>query len=320
MKGFIQRTRKPLVSASGQKMSIPMAFGAGFRPALKINGVVDFHRRGFTLVEILVVIAIVSIISAGAVFSLARFRSESSLSAGADFVKTYLDRSRVSALAKEDGAGYGVKINSNNLVWFPGQVFNPDDPANETIGLAGDVEIASVSLENEGSAVFFNNLTGTTSPGSITLAVSSDPAQTATIYVNRNGAVYLAESVEAAKPTLDNRHLHFNLGWSISEAEELELIFLTEPNTEEAVAMEPYFDAEKTVWDYTGVFTVGGEEQNIRIHTHTLDAGSTLLSITRDMLENSTAVAVAIDSKTIVTYNADGSAEVGAFGGEMTRQ
>ncbi|MEK7608886.1 MAG: hypothetical protein AAB476_00170, partial [Patescibacteria group bacterium] len=75
-----------------------------------------------------------------------------------------------------------------------------------------------------------------------------------------------------------------------------------------------------TSFDYPGEFTVGGATQKIRVHTHSLTGSDTLLSIRRDELENTKAVEILIDNKSIAAYTAAGVATAGAFGGTMTAQ
>ncbi|MEK7077938.1 MAG: prepilin-type N-terminal cleavage/methylation domain-containing protein [Patescibacteria group bacterium] len=277
-------------------------------------------RRGFTLIEIVIVTAIFGILAVGAVVSFQAVRGSTDLSSAVDFVKAKLEKSRLATLAKEDGSGWSVKVNEYDLIWFKGQTFNPLDPDNKTLILPVGTKVSSVNLENSGSAVFFNTLTGTTSPGTIVLALTINPAQISTLYISRSGQIYTSASANTLKPTTDTRHLHFDLGWSIQNAVELKFRFLTDPEDVRAIVMTPYFNTDQTGLDYTGSFTVAGQPQKIRVHTHNLDSSVTTLSIHRDLMNNSKPVEIYIDSKIIVTYAADSSAIVGAFGGTMTPQ
>lgn len=265
----------------------------------------------------MVVVTILTL-AGGGLAAFSRIKRSTDLAAGADLVKFTLEKARLSTLAKEDGAGYSVKINPTALVWFKGQTYNPADPANKLLGLPGGVAVSGVDLENGGDMVFFSGLTGTTSPGTITLTLASDETKTAALYLNRAGSVYFSSDSVLAKPTADSRHLHFDLGWSIKGAVELKFVFLSKPKKTEKVAMAPFFNADLTSFDYTGQFTVDKENQEIRVHTHFLDAANTILSIGRDGAKNTQPVEIYIDGKLIATYAADGSAAAGPFGGVMT--
>lgn len=274
--------------------------------------------RGFTLIELTIVLSLAGILLVSGIVAFNSFRAENNLSSAADFVKTTLEKARDATLAQEDNLGYSLKVNDTNLVWFKGQNFNPSDPANQILNLPSGIKVQNISLENASNIVTFNILTGTTSPGNIILAVSSEPAKISTLYLSRSGLISSANSVSAAKSLTDSRHLHFNLGWSVQNASQLRFRFLVSPEDTRIIDMAPYFNADKTNWDYSGSFAVEGQSQKIRIHTHSLSASNALLSISRSLMENNQPVEISIDSKIIVTYAADGSATKGPFGGEMT--
>lgn len=276
-------------------------------------------KNGFSLVELIVVMAIGGLLTALSTVSFGALRNSTNLEAAADLIKTTLEKSRLSALAQEDGSGWSVKINTDNLVWFKGANYDPESTDNKPIGLPSGTEVVSVNLENSGSSVFFNTLTGTTSPGSITVSLISNPTRTSTVRINRSGAVARSSSAGLAKPTTDHRHLHFDLGWSIQGALELKFVF-SSPSLTQTVVMAPYFNANSSVFDYTGTFTVGGQSQKIKVHTHSLTGSNTLLSIGHSMMENTKAVEILINNKSIATYTAAGAATAGAFGGTMTQQ
>lgn len=272
------------------------------------------------MIELLIATAVIGILLTGAVISFQAVRSSTSLSSATDFIKAKLEKSRLSTLAKEDGSGWSVKINDSDIVWFKGAIFSESDPDNKTLGLPVGAKIASVNLENSGSVVFFNALTGTTSPGTIVVALTINPARTSTLYLSRSGQIYHLASDSAAKPTTDTRHLHFNLGWSIQNAGELKFRFLGSPEKIETVAMASYFNPDQTDFDYSGSFKISGQDQKMRIYTHSLNSSNTVLSIRRSLMENSQPVEISIDNKVIVSYAADNTATVGALGGIMTQQ
>lgn len=273
--------------------------------------------RGFTLVELLVVMAISALLVGGAVVSWGNLRAGSGLAAAADSVRATLEQARLQALARQDDAGWGVKVDTNSVTLFKGPIFAAGEAANRIVNLPAGVKIQTISLENGGSEVLFDGLTGTTTPGSVVVAAGDEPSQQKTIYIARSGVVTLSASVAVAKSLTDSRHLHFDLGWSIQSSSQIVFRF-SSPDDTRTVLMSPYFNADKTSWDYTGTFSVGGQTQKIRVHTHSLSPSSTLLSVERNRMNNTVALEILIDSKSIVSYTSDGTATKGAFGGEMT--
>lgn len=272
--------------------------------------------RGFTLIELLVVLAVGALLAGGAVVSWANIRSNSGLMAAADLVKTTLEQARLMTLSRQNDANWGVRINTSDIVLHKGPIFIDGDAANRVVSLPVGLKIQTISLENGGNEVLFDGLTGTTTPGSIVVSAGDGPSQQKTIYIARSGLVTLAASGTAAKSLTDSRHLHFNLGWSIQPSSQIIFKF-SNPDDTRAVLMSPYFNADKTSWDYTGNFNMGGQTQKIRVHTHSLSPADTLLSVERNRMNNTVALEILIDGKSIVSYLADGTVAKGAFGGEM---
>lgn len=261
--------------------------------------------------------AIGALLTGGAAVSWSKLRSDSGLTAAADSVKATLEQARLMTLSRQNDAAWGIKIDTNSVTLFKGPVFVGGDAANKVINLPAGLKIQTISLENGGSEILFDGLTGTTTPGSIIVSAGDEPSQQKTIHISRSGLVTLSASGAAAKSLTDSRHLHFNLGWSIQPSSEIVFRF-SGPDDVRTVAMSPYFNADKTSWDYTGNFNVGGQTQKIRVHTHSLSPSDTLLSVERNRMNNTVALEILIDSKSIVSYLADGTATRGAFGGEMS--
>jgi len=126
-------------------------------------------------------------------------------------------------------------------------------------------------------------------------------------------------------PSTDSRHMEFDLedssdrGWTIQGATTLTLTFHDPPSADviESVPMATYFNSGSTVFDWTGSVSVYGDTETLRVHSHYIDTNDTTLSIHRDRGINSKAVDVAIDGRAIVSYTANGTTTVGAWGGNM---
>lgn len=290
--------------------------------------------RGFTLIEILVVIAIVGILLSGAVASISTVRSENSLLTAADLIKTTIEKSRMSSLAKEDGFGYSVKILEDGVVWFLGKTYDSGEISNKKISIPFGAKVLSADIGG-GDIILFNTLTGTTTPGAIVVSSTSDPSRTRTIVINGSGKVYHASSIVSVggggggsgggsgggdSGTPDSRHVHYDMDWSIQGSSELKFVFLTVPQQTNEFFMHPHFNGDETVFSYVGYIPVGGAVQEIRINTHYLDGNTTDLSIRRTSEEELKPMEVYIDSKLIATYLADGSVVVGPFGGIVEGQ
>jgi prepilin-type N-terminal cleavage/methylation domain-containing protein len=287
--------------------------------------------RGFTLVELLVVIAIAGILSAGGIASISSIRSENSLLSSADLIKTTIEKSRMSSLAKEDGYGYSIKIVEDGMVWFPGSIYDPASALNKKIGLPSGSKVTSINIGG-GDTVLFNTLTGTTTPGTIIVSSTINPARTRTIVISGSGKIYNASDTVPASGSggggggggnsgvSDSRHVHYGLDWSIQGSSELKFVFITDPPQTNEFFMHPHFNGDESVFSYVGNIIVQGANQEIRINTHYLDGSTTNLSIRRESDAELKPVEVYIDNKLIATYLADGSVVAGPFGGIMDGQ
>ncbi|MDP3800461.1 MAG: prepilin-type N-terminal cleavage/methylation domain-containing protein [bacterium] len=288
-----------------------------------------FFCAGFTLVELIIVIAITSILLAGGIVSFTGLRISGGLSAGADTIKLTLEKSRLSSLVKEDETGYSVKLNDTSLVLFKGLVYDVNSSSNKIVNLPSGTKITSVNLENGGSTVSFSHLNGTTTPGTIVLSSINDPAYTRTIYVNGSGRVYHAYTSGGSLggggsggqgQVADTGHQEFNLGWSIQNTSELKFKFLTNPGQSEIFIMQPHFNGNKTVFNYVRDFDAGGVDQRVTMYSNQLDPTNTIMSITRDPASSGPTLEIYIDDRLLVTYFSDGTVSAGSSGGTMIVQ
>lgn len=280
-------------------------------------------ESGFTLIEILVSIAVILIITILTLFSLTTLNKQVSIDSASQNILSTLRFARSQTLASKNQTTYGVHFETSKFVLFSGTSYDASATSNKDYTL-GEAEISDISLNGAGSEVIFARIRGTTTQfGTVTVRLTSDISKTKTININSSGQVSITDST--SNPTArvtDSRHLHFDLGWSIQTATTLTLTFHDSPNpdTTQNIAMAGFFDGPKSVFDWSGTVTVGGSDQILQVHTHSLDAFNTTLSITRDKRYNTKALDVSIDSKAIVSYSAAGIATVGAYGGTLTPQ
>lgn len=274
---------------------------------------------GFTLLEVIIVVGILSLLSVAGFLSLRQSVERINLDTTSHDILTTLQLARTRTLSSQDQTVYGVHFETTQYVLFKGSSYSPSSTDNEPRTLPTGVEIHNVNLAGASNEVIFERLTGSTSQtGTISLRQTNYPSNFRTINVLASGEVGFQGTVNPIDSRLtDSRHLHFDLGWSIQNAAVLTLTFPTLTHT---VQMADYFNSDKTEFDWEETVTVNSNEEVFRIHTHTLTASNTLLSIHRDRRYDNLAVTVAIDSKPIVSYTAGGVATVGAFGGTMEEQ
>lgn len=280
-------------------------------------------RRGFTLAETLVVVGILALFGAAILTSFSSSRTQNELSTTSQNIISTLRLAQAKTLGGEENSAWGIHLEQGQYALFRGASFS-GSPAIEPHPLPSSLEITGINLAGGGSEVLFKRISGATDQsGTFTLRARASASQSVSVSIDASGKVYLTEPPPSLAGTrlIDARHRGFALGWSIQNALALTLTFSDPPNSDtiQAVVMAPYFNAQKTEFDWSGAISVGGQNQVLRIHTTTLTGADTALSVDRDCRRNTKKLRVSIDTKDIATYEADCKAvTVGLFGGVMS--
>lgn len=147
-------------------------------------------RKGFSLIELLAVIAIVAILAVLSYTTFFDTNKSQALEKDRDLVVATLERARALTLASSGGRQFGVRIESDKVVLFPGNVYNSGNAENKVEPLNRFVTIASTSIAGGGSEIIFERLTGKTSKsGTIEVSLLSDPAKSYIITIFGTGVI-----------------------------------------------------------------------------------------------------------------------------------
>ncbi len=143
---------------------------------------------GFTLIEVIVVVAVTAIIATIIVKSYSLFNIKVSLESDVGRVATALYRARADTIVGRGGLQYGVHFDSNKAVLFQGASYSSGASTNKNFPFSTRVSITSVSLSGGGNEVIFDKLTGTTvNFGTIKFGTSGVASATSTITISNNG-------------------------------------------------------------------------------------------------------------------------------------
>ncbi|MEK7083399.1 MAG: prepilin-type N-terminal cleavage/methylation domain-containing protein [Patescibacteria group bacterium] len=279
-----------------------------------------YYTKGFTLIEIVIVIAIIVILGTAVLVSFNESRNVRDLTTSSQNALSILRLAQARTLAGENDSAWGIRLASNQITLFEGDTF-AGSPFTNIYPLPNSMQITNISLNGGGIDVVFKRVTGETDQtGTFLLSVINSPSNSFSVTIDSLGKVYQTNTFPAATVTrtVDTRHRSFTLGWSIKTATTMTLTF-DDPIVVQPVTMSPFFDAGKTKFDWTGTVSVGELPQVLRIHTTTLTDTNTVLSIDRDCRKNTKNLTIDIDGKVIATYEANCAAiSVGAFGGTMS--
>lgn len=284
---------------------------------------IRLHNKGFTIIETIIVLGLLVIFGSIALVSFQSSRDTRNLATSTQDILSILRLAQARTLSGENNSVWGVHLAQNQFALFQGPTF-AGSPVVESYNLPSSLELVSISLNGGGSDIIFKRITGTTDQnGTFVLRVIATPTLYTSLTIDASGASYQTSvfSPLTNARNVDMRHRTFDLGWSIKTATIMTLTFADPPNpdTVNSVTMTSYFDAGKTKFDWSGITLVGNVNQDLRIHTTLLTDANTILSVDRDCRKNTKKLTIAIDGKTIATYEADCvTMTVGAFGGTVS--
>ena len=140
--------------------------------------------KGFTAIEILIVIAIMVIIAAISLTSLVNLNNVQALNTETDSVLSILERARARSISSENSSEFGVHFASTSAALFAGKNYSAGAATNEVRNFNGKVQISSINLRGGVVDLYFNRLTGKPSAtGTVVFSLSnSTTTKTITIY------------------------------------------------------------------------------------------------------------------------------------------
>lgn len=131
-------------------------------------------RRGISIIEILIVIAVLGIIFAIVLPQFSKMRENQVLKNGVGDVLSAIDKARAQTLSSLNSFSYGVHFEAGKVIIFKDESFISIDANNETINIIAPASISNVYLDGVSTVsgeFYFNRLSGTPSKtGSVTLS------------------------------------------------------------------------------------------------------------------------------------------------------
>lgn len=270
------------------------------------------NNTGFTLVEVLIVIAVLSILSTVIAFDFISFRKTSNLDNNVQEFVSVLKLAQNKSLSSENYSKYGVYINTvvspNQYTLFAGDTYASNPSSYHIYYLQNNAEFYGISMGG-GNEIVFDKLTGASEEsGSVSIRINTDVSNNKTVYITSSGMVSLNPSTGLLNDNrvTDSRHIQFNYRRNIDTANET--ITLTfDDSVTKPIKISSYLVGDQLQWQ--GTVSVGGIDQTVEVSTHTLNSPDTLFSIHRDGRYNSKSLKITIsgdNSGYLIQYSADG--------------
>jgi len=147
-------------------------------------------KKGFTLIELIVVMGIITIFSGLVLTSLNLTNGHSQLKTSFQNTKNFIQRAKIEASLRQNNERRGIYIDTSNndIILYSGTSYATRVTNSETVNsLAPGVHISSVLIAGSGDDINFLQRTGETSnTGSFTIYNDSGSYQ---FQINSNGSI-----------------------------------------------------------------------------------------------------------------------------------
>lgn len=273
-------------------------------------------NAGFTLFEIIIVIAILAILGAIVVFDFVSFKKTSDLNNNVQEFVSILRLAQNKTLSSENYSQYGVYIDTgvspNQYILFKGIDYGSRPTSfDQVYSLQDNLEFYNISLGG-GNKIVFDRLTGNSENfGTVSIRSKITPDDTSsqkTIYIASSGAVGFEPpaTILDTDRVKDSRHIHVGYSRTIDTANE-NIVLIFNDSEAHAISISSYLSGDEFEWQ--GTVNVDGADQFIEIKTHKLNDPDTLFSIHRDRRYNNKSLKITISgdsSGNLAQYSADG--------------
>ena len=140
----------------------------------------NFLERGVTLLEILIALAVITILAAVVLPGFGKVRKIQVLKSATENIVSVIEKARSQTLSSLDSSVYGIHFGSSSAVIFMGSSYDPNSGTNEVVGIISPATISGGTLYN--GSVYFNRLSGLPSTtGNIIVSVPGMSSKTITI-------------------------------------------------------------------------------------------------------------------------------------------
>jgi len=148
-------------------------------------------KKGFTLIEILISIGVISVLAAIAVFNFGNTRTQKILHITANNIVFALEESKSNALAGKNGENQGIYISSDSYTQFGGSTYSEGESGNVKTTIDSNISLSTTASSN---SIIFARISGDVSAVSTTtVSITSDPTTKIEIVVGTLGDITVIE-------------------------------------------------------------------------------------------------------------------------------
>jgi len=146
--------------------------------------------KGFTLVEMIIVVAITAILGSMAFVSFGRIINYNSIETQAESVRSHIERARIFTLASKNNSSFGVYFSSTSARVFQGTTFVSASSSDQIYTIDPNQSIININFAGGGSTIYFNKITGEpNATGTIMISSKSNTDDRRTVVIYQTGIV-----------------------------------------------------------------------------------------------------------------------------------
>ncbi len=143
--------------------------------------------RGFTVLEILIVISILGILMAVVVPSFTTFRSNSILNTETQEILTIVNKARISSMSSRGDLQYGIRFEATRIVLFS-VPYSEGASTNEVHIFNPALTLSPITINGGGSDVLFIKFIGSTNQNATTtLSIIGSTSASSTVIIRPSG-------------------------------------------------------------------------------------------------------------------------------------
>ena len=150
---------------------------------------INAKRKGFTVIELVISLAIMGALLAVILPSFISFRRSSALNTEAEDLVTVINRARLLSVSSKNDQQFGVHFSTDRVTLYQGPTYSATDPANEIHILNSLVALSGTTINGGGSEVLFQKVTGATTQNATTTLLVTGTSASTTILILPTGVV-----------------------------------------------------------------------------------------------------------------------------------
>jgi type II secretory pathway pseudopilin PulG len=162
-----------------------------------LNKMKNIYNKGISLLEIIIIIAVIGILSAIIIPSFASFKSEQALKNTTVDIISLLNKAKLDSNSYLGGSLYSVYFETDKAVYFKGTTYSESNPTNEVVLLNSSVNIPSTGGINLTDTISANTITfprlteNVRGYGNIVIRMTNSSERQKVITINKLGAISL---------------------------------------------------------------------------------------------------------------------------------